>query len=74
MIGGMKMRFPFEPLKHRCPICDAQISSEIEINLKDKPRFKRVSDWVCKRGHKVEDKALLDKLEASIESFNLGCN
>lgn len=61
----------FKPLKHRCPICKSEISCELEINLGDRPRYKRISDWICAQGHKVEDKGLLDKLEDSIESINL---
>jgi hypothetical protein len=69
MTEGMKMKF--EPIKERCPICNSNILCEIEINLEDEPRYKRVSDWICRQGHKVEDKELLDRLEDSMKTFNL---
>jgi len=61
----------FTPMRERCPICNTEISCEIEINPGNNPRFERVSDWKCNNGHKIEDQVILDRLKEDVESFNL---
>ena len=61
----------FSPIKHLCPICNASISSTIEIDEENRPRFNRVSEWVCDNGHVITNEELLGKLKESIKSFNL---
>jgi hypothetical protein len=61
----------FEPMREKCPICNAQISSDIKVNPGNNPRFERVSDWICDNGHKIEDQTILNSLKESVENFNL---
>ena len=67
----MVIKMIFSPIRHRCPVCNASISSKIEIDENNKPRYNLVSEWACDNGHVIKDKKLLDKLKYSIEMFNL---